>query len=400
MRILIADDDLQTAELVQKVVQKTEHQADLVFDGLEAWEAVQIKNYRIVITDWVMPKLDGPTLCRKVRQAGFSNYIYMILLTGKNQSKDAVEGLSAGADDFIIKPFYPEELRARIRSGQRIIELEDQYRKTLGQLVQTEKLAAIGQLAAGVAHEINNPTGFVTSNLKTLSDYQKDLSALLFQYRELADFLREKSLDCMGRLDAVKAMESEMDLNYILTDMPELIQDCREGMERIKKIVMDLKDFAHPGEDGLQLSDINQNIDSTLNVVWNELKYKATVEKKYGTLPLIECYPHQLNQVFMNILVNAAQAIKDKGTIQIATRALDGCIEIQISDTGIGIPANDLEKIFDPFFTTKGPDKGLGLGMHIAYGIVQKHGGTIKVDSMVDKGTTFVITLPQKFNKQ
>ena len=276
---------------------------------------------------------------------------------------------------------------------------EEEKRKLQAQILQSEKMAAIGQLAAGVAHEINNPTGFVSSNLKTLSDYQSDILSLIEEYRKLAAHLKEAMAKAQfpgpipEQMERIVTLESEVDIDYILDDSPNLIKESQEGTERIKRIVIDLKDFAHPGEDKVQTIDINKGIESTLNIVWNELKYKAEVKKEYGHLPLVKGYPHQLNQVFMNLLVNAAQAIEKRGEIRIATRAVDGYVEIEISDTGVGIPKQDLLKIFDPFFTTKGVGKGTGLGLSMAYNIIQKHKGTIDVESEVGKGTTFIIRL-------
>ena len=179
-----------------------------------------------------------------------------------------------------------------------------------------------------------------------------------------------------------------------MEDITDLIGDCREGVDRIKKIVIDLKDFAHPGEDKVQLTDINNGIESTLNVVNNEIKYKATVHKDFGDIPTVKGIPQQLNQVFMNILVNAAQAIEKKGDIHIITRSVAQSVEVSIRDNGSGISQDNITKIFDPFFTTKDVGKGTGLGMNIAYNIIQKHNGTIHVDSELGKGTTFTITLP------
>jgi PAS domain S-box-containing protein len=267
------------------------------------------------------------------------------------------------------------------------------------QLLQSEKMASVGQLAAGVAHEINNPTGFVSSNLKTLSDYQNDIFGLIREYRKLIADLKQNGTSqanpaaIQGDLGRIAALEKEMDIDFIMDDTPNLIKDCQEGTERVKKIVIDLKDFAHPSEQKPQYADINQNLDSTLNIVWNELKYKATVTKEYGELPQVHCYPQQLNQVFMNLLVNAAQAIEKEGEIRISTQALDGHVEIKVSDTGSGIPKENLSRIFDPFFTTKEVGKGTGLGLNVAYNIIQKHKGTIDVESEVGKGTTFIIRL-------
>ena len=268
------------------------------------------------------------------------------------------------------------------------------------QLLQSEKMASIGRLAAGVAHEINNPTGFVSSNLKTLSDYIEDIMGLFKEYRKLISNLKKNS-DICGSLSEISEqlkrivdLENEVDLEFVLKDIFDLIDESKEGTERIKKIVQDLKDFAHPGQDKPKFADINQNIDSTVNVVWNELKYKADVIKDYGDLPRVQCYPQLLNQVFMNLLINAVQSIEKRGEINIKTRADNGYVEIKISDTGSGIPKENLNRIFDPFFTTKDVGKGTGLGLNVAYNIIKKHHGKIDVNSGVGKGTTFTIKIP------
>jgi PAS domain S-box-containing protein len=279
-------------------------------------------------------------------------------------------------------------------------ELKKTYRElrnSQAQIIQQEKMASIGQLAAGVAHEINNPTGFVSSNLKTLSDYRKDLFDLIQAYRELILQLNRTQPPPDGifqEIQGIKDLETRIDIDFVLEDIPNLIAESREGTDRIKKIVLDLKDFAHPGKQDLVYANINKNLDSTLNIVWNEIKYKATVAKEYGEIPEVRCYPQQLNQVFMNLLVNAAQAIEKKGEIKILTRYLNGHVEIRISDTGCGIPEAHLGKIFEPFFTTKEVGKGTGLGLHVAYNIIQKHRGTIAVESKAGSGTAFTIKIP------
>ena len=277
---------------------------------------------------------------------------------------------------------------------------EEEKKSIEAQLLHSEKMASIGQLAAGVAHEINNPTGFVSSNLKTLSEYIQDLSDLTKEYRRLVEKLKQNPgpdggiLAVSEQVKRISKLEEEIDLDFVLKDIVELIEESQEGAERIKKIVLDLKDFAHPGDDKPKLADINQNMDSTINVVWNELKYKADVIKDYGKLPQVKCYPQLLNQVFLNLLVNAAHSIEKRGEIQIKTRADNGYVEIIIIDTGSGIPKENLPKIFDPFFTTKKIGQGTGLGLNVVYNIIEKHRGEIDVKSDVGKGTTFTIRIP------
>ncbi|MBT8359113.1 MAG: response regulator [Desulfobacterales bacterium] len=399
MKILIVEDDPVSQKLLEKIVRREGYDSVQVNDGKTAWEEINKEKFDMVITDWMMPEMDGLQLCRKIRQANLSKYVYVILLTSKDQTEDAVAALDAGADDYIKKPFNPDELKARILAGNRIIELEDNQKKANAQLLQSEKMASIGQLAAGVAHEINNPTGFVSSNLKTLTDYLNDLNNLINHYRKLVADLQDTQPENLSssiekQLKQIASLEDEADIDFILEDIMDLISDCKEGAVRIKKIVLDLKDFAHPGEDKIQSADINDGIETTLSVVWNELKYKATVNKELGKLPMVKCYPQQLNQVFMNLFVNGAQAIEKKGEINISTHADNGFVEIKIGDTGSGIDQKNLDRIFDPFFTTKDVGKGTGLGLNVAYNIIKKHRGTIEVKSQLGKGTVFKIRIP------
>ncbi|MEW5949307.1 MAG: ATP-binding protein [Thermodesulfobacteriota bacterium] len=289
-----------------------------------------------------------------------------------------------------------------IKSARELEEMNEQLRQNQAQLVQTEKMASIGQLAAGVAHEINNPVGFINSNLTTLDEYRKDLTALIQSYiklEELAAKNRALATDpeLVTALEVTSDLKDKIDLNFILDDLDKIVNESKEGTDRVKRIVQDLKNFSHVDQSELIWTDLNKGMESTLNIVWNELKYKATVTKDYGDIPEVCCYPQQVNQVFMNILVNAAHAIEERGEIKISTVCLNGDesrVEVRISDTGKGIPPENLKKIFNPFFTTKPIGKGTGLGLSMAYSIVKKHDGEIKVESEVGKGTTFIITLP------
>jgi signal transduction histidine kinase len=256
------------------------------------------------------------------------------------------------------------------------------------QLLQSEKMASIGQLAAGVAHEINNPIGFVNSNIGTLGKYMTNLFDVIAAY-EAAE-ARVGGNTC----PEVSQIKNKVDFSYLREDIPNLLKESQEGLTRVKRIVQDLKDFSHVDESNWQQANIEQGIDSTLNVVANEIKYKATVVKEYSGLPDIECMPSQLNQVIMNMLVNAAQAIEKNGVITIRTGSKGDEVWVEIEDTGKGIPPDHINRIFDPFFTTKKIGEGTGLGLALSYGIVQKHNGHIEVKSEVGKGTTFRVCLP------
>ena len=262
------------------------------------------------------------------------------------------------------------------------------------QLLQSEKLASLGQLAAGVAHEINNPVGFVSSNISTLSGYISSLQGYVDRGRKLAEAATSGE-NASAIASELSAYDEEADIGYILEDVSDLLAETQDGLERVRKIVLDLKSFCRADDAERKAADINAGLESTLNVVWNELKYKAEVVREYGDIPEIECYPMQLNQVFMNMLVNAAHAIPEHGTITISTCA-DGedHVIVRIGDTGTGMTEEVRSKVFDPFFTTKEVGKGTGLGLSMAYGIIEKHGGTIDLETEVGVGTTFIIRLP------
>ncbi len=338
-----------------------------------------------------------------------------------------------GACDFLYKPFSKDELEAKLnrivrarklkseierknkeykkknkdllQSNKKLNETLRELKETQSYLLQSEKMASIGQLAAGVAHEMNNPIGFVYSNLGSLIKYCNKVLELLKGYEEgIAVLKRNGNKEIVCIVKDIEEIKKKLKIDFIIKDFQKIIADSLEGTERIKKIVADLKSFSRFDQAEFGYADINKGLESTLNVAWNELKYTCTVEKDCGNLPQIHCNLGQLNQVFMNLLVNAAQAIKGKGTIKISTRYLNGpltnstteqdYIEIKISDTGSGIPEEKLKMIFDPFFTTKPAGKGTGLGLSIAYDIIKKHNGEITVQSKVEKGTTFTIKLP------
>ncbi|SMC22761.1 PAS domain S-box-containing protein [Andreprevotia lacus DSM 23236] len=271
-----------------------------------------------------------------------------------------------------------------------LLALNEQLRDVQHQLLQSEKMASIGQLAAGIAHEINNPIGYVNSNLGALERYLTDLIGLVDEYERGLTALDHAPLH-----DRIAKARRAIDYEFMRTDIDALLSESKEGISRVKRIVQDLKDFSRV--DSTQewgMADLHAAIDSTLNIVNNELKYKASIIKEYDPLPEVECVISQLNQVFLNMLVNAGHAIEHHGCITIRTRHDDGQVCISFIDTGKGIPAELLNRIFDPFFTTKPVGQGTGLGLSLSYGIVQKHHGRIAVNSTPGKGTTFDIWLP------
>ncbi len=269
-------------------------------------------------------------------------------------------------------------------------ELIKKLEEAQNQLLQSEKMASIGQLAAGVAHEINNPVGFVNSNLGTLQNYINKMLRLLVAYEQIEKNLLDEALE------EIKMLKAELDIEFLREDIGNLLSESLDGLQRVKQIVRDLKDFSHVDKAAREWAQLETGLDSTLNVVWNELKYKAKVVKEYGDTPKIECMPSQLNQVFMNLLINAVHAIEDHGQITIRSGYNEKDVWVEVEDTGKGIAPEHLGRIFEPFFTTKPVGKGTGLGLSLSYSIVKKHDGRIDVSSEVGKGSVFRVSLPRK----
>ncbi|MFA5074283.1 MAG: ATP-binding protein [Nitrospirota bacterium] len=271
-------------------------------------------------------------------------------------------------------------------------DLEQAYTKlklTQAKILQQDKMASIGQLAAGVAHEVNNPMGFIASNLNTLNKYMEKIMSYI---QELTASLEQTNSAPL--IEGIRELRTKQKIDFIREDAQKLIGESLEGAERVKVIVQNLKNFSRVDQSEAKYADINECMESTIRIVWNELKYKTTVKKEYGDIPPLFCYPQQLNQVFMNLLVNAAHAIETRGEITIKTWAKDESVFISIADTGCGISEENLPKIFEPFFTTKEIGKGTGLGLSITFDIIKKHTGEIMIQSEVNKGTTFTIRIP------
>ena len=426
-RVLVVDDDpilrTQIKHLASRFVSEIELAADGV-EGLERWRQWQPN---VVVTDLLMPRMNGLEMSKAIKAEDPDAQI--VVITSDKDSESLRHALDIGVERYITKPVdmhlladaiskcvrdrrQTDELRltrqvASLTSALRQ-QLEERERtedalkkekaeqqvlierleEAHNQLLQSEKMASIGQLAAGVAHEINNPIGYINSNLGALQQYLASLFQLLATYE-----LYDAELSPASK-QAIDVLKKSIDIDYLRNDVGDLLDESLGGLQRVKRIVQDLKDFSHVSGSEMQRANLEDGLDSTLNVVWNELKYKAEVVKDYGRIPEIECIPSQINQVLMNLLVNAAQSIAEHGVITLRTRHGDDHVSIEVSDTGSGIAPEIINRIFDPFFTTKPVGTGTGLGLSITHGIMRKHHGRIEVDSTPGKGTTFRLIIP------
>jgi signal transduction histidine kinase len=396
MKVLIAEDDSASRMALRAILRKWGHEVIVAEDGNQAWELLQRENPKIAILDWMMPGIEGIELCRRIRERADCDYVYVILLTAKVEKEDIVAGLDAGADDYITKPFDREVLRSRVAVGVRMVQYEtllaekniqlQRYGSEMGklaeersnQLVHAERMATVGLLSAGIAHEINNPATFIAGNIQTLGKFYEDVEPIL----------RERTQqDC----------ENTEKLEFILHEMPKAVEGIRNGVRRISRIVTGLKSFCRKNENSVAACDINTCIEQALELCHNALKYHVTIDRNLTeNLPCIMANSQQIEQVLINLIVNAADAMAEngQGTLSIKTQSADNSVVVKISDTGSGIPDDKLDDIWQPFFTTKPPDKGTGLGLFTVRGIIENHDGLISLENKASGGTEFTITLP------
>ena len=399
MKVLIVDDSAVMRRLLRSSLQKWEYEVVEAQDGARAWELFQRERFPLVLTDWLMPELDGLELTRRIRASELPSYVYIILLTAKSEKEDLVAAMDAGADDFLAKPFDPDELRVRMREGKRMIELESklaeqnrELRMTQAALVQSEKLASLGQLAAGMAHEINNPVAYVTNNLAVLKRDVRAVVEVLQAYRRGAEVLARAAPPLAAEL---AELEAASDLAWIEENLPRLFASSLEGLGRVRNIVQNLREFARLDSADLDALDLNAALTSTLGVLAREVQEKQlAVETHFGQLPPVVCRPGKIHQVFHNLLLNAIQASEPRGRLEVRTAVERDQALVEVQDHGCGIAAEHLPRLFEPFFTTKAVGRGAGLGLAICYGIVREHGGAIEVDSQPGRGSTFRVRLP------
>jgi len=405
--VVIVDDESSIRISQRGIIEENGFEAYDFENGIDALKFLHARHPEVdvIVTDIRMPGMDGMELLGKVLVCNYE--IPVILMTGYAEIEMTVEAVKKGAFDFILKPYDPEYMLKTIEKGvayRRLRKLEKNHLNDLEKALQeqacelkkvneivlhNEKMALVGHIAAGVAHEINNPVGFISSNLGSLGKYTD----------RLLEFL-EVLTESHGRycppeeLERIEALRKKFHVKTIADDIPALLEESQEGVERIKEIVRNLKGFSHADDGVFVPTNINEVIYKALNIARNELKYVATIVTDYGELPLIKCLPNQLTQVFMNLLINASHAIEAHGEITVKSWLEGENVYVTIRDTGCGIPEEIKNRIFEPFFTTKESGKGTGLGLSISYDIIRKHSGKISVDSTLGMGTTFKIRLP------
>ncbi|MDY7022842.1 MAG: response regulator [Cyanobacteriota bacterium] len=420
--ILVVDDGVENLEVISHILEESGYEVATALNGDRALQIVSHHPPDLILLDIKMPGIDGFETCQKLKLNPDYSGIPVIFMTAFNETKSKIKGFELGAVDYITKPFQEQELLARIKThlqlrqcsqnlerkiADRTHKLQialDQINQFQLQLVQSEKMSTLGNLVAGVAHEINNPAGFLSSNLKPAENHVEDLLSLI-------DFLLTK---CSQNDPEIQQKIEEYDLDFIREDLPKLLKSMNIGVERICHLSHSLRNFSRQDRESKIDFNIHDGIDSTLLILKHRTQKTPKrsaihITRHYGDIPLVKCFMGQLNQVFMNILANAIEAFDEDEINQNSSQREDQNhqitihttvvpnhqVEIKIEDNGCGMKAETKKQIFDQGFTTKPIGKGTGLGMAIAYQIItEKHGGTITCDSQENQGTTFTIRLP------
>lgn len=411
-KILIIDDEKITRLTLEHNLKKEGYEIILAVDGNEGLQQAKQHLPEVVLCDWNMPGLSGLEVCHQLktdRQLSLSTFL---MLTARDSLESRVQGLDAGADDYLLKPIEFEELRARLRSALRQYQLKRlmrianeklqetlvQLQETQAQLIQSEKMSSLGKMVAGIAHEINNPINFIGGNLNHIENYFQDLLDLIELYQNhFPDPLPS----------AIQKQQEDMDLSFLREDLPEILNSMKIGSQRIQNIVLSLRNFSRLDEAELKAVDIHEGLETTLFLLQQRLQpangVHIQIERHYYPLPMVTCYPRELNQVFFNILSNAIDFLEINAQNQaeftpcITVRSaflLPDRISITISDNGPGMTAEVCDRAFDPFYTTKAVGQGLGMGLATSYQIMRKHQGTLTGESQLGIGSTFTLILP------
>jgi len=419
--ILVVDDNPTNLAVISQALRTEGWQVRIAVDGEDALSKVAQNPPELIVLDVQMPGIDGFEVCKRLKADGATSDIPIIFMTALSDTDSKVKGLALGAVDYITKPFEQQEAIARVRVHLQLRHLtqtlEEQVRDRTQalsqaleelqhshlQVIQSEKMSALGNLVAGVAHEINNPIGCVVGNVSAVEANIRDLFGVIDLYGK---HFPNPGAEIENELETVN-------LDYLREDLPKLVKAMRDGSDRIVSISRSLSTFSRADTDRKQAFNLHEGIDSTILILRHRLKDdehhpEIQVLMDYGNLPLVECFPGQLNQVFMNILANAIDALDESNQgrsftdiesnpnrIMIKTRLVGEQVQIYIADNGPGMPEEVRSRIFDHLYTTKTVGKGTGLGLAIAQQIIEeKHKGTIEVNSELGKGATFIIKIP------
>ena len=426
-KIFLVDDLAYNLRLLSRILKRQNYQVYQALDGATALEDVPMIMPDLILLDIKMQGIDGYQVCHQLKSNPQTAEIPVIFISNSDEMVDKVKAFSMGGVDYITKPFQPDEVILRVenqlnlRSLQRTLQEKNilleqtvqELKHTQNQLIQNEKMASLGQLVAGIAHEINNPVNFISGNIPHVSNYTDDLIELLERYQAALPNPPKE----------LKEFEEDIDLDFLYNDVQKLLNSITGGTERIKKVVQSLRNFSRLDESKIKKVDIHEGLESSLMMLQHRLynpdeSPKIKVLKHYGSIPKVECYAGEINQVFMSVLSNAIDALTqpDKNcqktaylsseingqsivpTIEISTELLNSeKVQITIADNGSGIPEDVKKRLFDPFFTTKPVGQGTGLGLSISYQtIVEGHQGELYCQSMPGQGAKFTIILPLK----
>ena len=386
-KVLAVDDDAANLKLIATYLAHEGHEVATAGDGAAALARMAVGDIDLIILDVHMPEMDGLEVCRRLRaQRRFERTPIIFLTADQADEPQEVAGLEVGGDEYLHKPISRRVLALRVRNLLRLANAEREQR-LMAQIAQAEKLAGIGQVAAGVAHEINNPLSFILSNLGSLRTYFQEVSLVLAAWRRSPE---------EGR-----ALEAKLGLEAILADVAPLIDETAQGGERVRRIVQELKTFSRSDDETLEPVDLAEVIRATLLLTERELSARARLIKELAPAPLPAASRQKLHQVVLNLIINAMQAVEARPLadgarhlITLSTRTENGNAVLEVSDTGAGIPEELQRRIFEPFFTTKPVGVGTGLGLAVCALVAQRLGGIISVKSTVGEGSTFTVTIP------
>lgn len=411
-QIMVVDDKPANVRLLQRMLTERGYRVRPFLKGAMALSAALADPPDVILLDINMPEMDGIEVCRRLKASDRMKDVPIIFISAHTETADKIRGFAAGGVDYITKPFHLEEVHARVETHlklkmtQQALEARNKaleqaltdLKATQNQLIDSEKMAALGTLTAGIAHEINNPINFIKNSARGLDNDLHDLARLLRVYMQCLTRCEQTTIH-----EQLVAIDKEVDLDLLLEEVPDLMHNIQEGVKRTEEIVNSLRVYSHMDTVETRKTDIHGLINAALVVLKNKYKNIVAIKLKYGIIPHISVHPNRVIQVFTNILVNAIDAIQEKNikedeAITIGTslqsRNDKKHIVVAITDTGGGIPEAIQARIFDPFFTTKDIGKGTGLGLSISLGIILDHKGTIEVASTVGIGTTFSILLP------